>query len=342
MMPMRSLLLCQCRWASGVPEVRRVIVVALNQHHILAAPLCMECLAPYIRRRMSSEAPISSAVAPQPSPRIEGHRLIPDRPGPIVQVRSAKGFEWNRLDVPIAGLAPALDQLRMLHFTDLHARAWWDPAYDDLITRVRADPPDLILFTGDFVESKRDHRSAIPIVHRLFDSLTSRLGTFAILGNHDGDLVAPKLLPTNLTLIDRRRLCLESDDATLELIGLPGVDRKDLDVPFWRKLEPKAPGSARIVLSHFPDALPDVSFLRSDLFLAGHTHGGQICPPSRLPIIRHSRMPRRLCTGIHRVYDTLLVCNRGIGFSSRLQVRTFCPAEVIEIRLLQAPAASNS
>ena len=40
---------------------------------------------------------------------------------------------------------------RILHISDLHGRRFWDPAYDDLISRVRANPPDLIAITGDFV-----------------------------------------------------------------------------------------------------------------------------------------------------------------------------------------------
>jgi hypothetical protein len=76
--------------------------------------------------------------------------------------------------------------------------------------------------------------------------------------------------------------------------------------------------------------------LTPDLFLAGHTHGGQICLPGRIPIIRHDSLARRFWLGIHRVHGTWLVVNRGIGFSTALQLRLFCPAEVVEIRLRRA------
>ena len=257
--------------------------------------------------------------------------IRPDKPGPRVQIRSARGFEWTQLEITVSGLHPSLDGMRLLHLTDLHCRRWWDPAYDELIARVKRNPPDAILFTGDFVESKRDSRPAIPTVKRLFSQLSSRLGTFAIVGNHDGDLVIPSLKNCNLTFIDHRRMYLESGDAAIELIGLPGVWRDDLDLGWVETLGPKRPASLRIALCHFPDILPKVAGLKPDLYLTGHTHGGQVTLPGGLPIFRHDSFPRRLCTGIHQAYGTTLVVNRGFGYSSVIMLRMFCPTEVVEI-----------
>jgi uncharacterized protein len=259
------------------------------------------------------------------------HQITRDAPGPLLQWRSARGFEWTRLDLTVPGLSPALSALRIVHLADFHCRPWWDPAYDDLIARLHAGPPDLILFTGDFVESKHDSRPAMPTVRKLFTQLPSRLGTYAILGNHDGDLVGPTLATCNVNLIDHRRVYLESGNASVELIGLPGVDRHDLDRPWINTLGPKRPGSLRISLGHYPDLSGRVADLAPDLYLTGHTHGGQIAWFDHLPILRHDTLPRQFCTGIHRIFGTVLVVNRGFGFTTFLQLRAFCPSEVVEI-----------
>ncbi|MGA2231668.1 MAG: metallophosphoesterase, partial [Tepidisphaeraceae bacterium] len=238
-----------------------------------------------------------------------------------MQFRTSRGFEWTRLELPVPGLSPALDGLRIVHLADLHCRPRWDGAYDDLLGRLERQPPDLILFGGDFVESKRDARPALPILRKLLPRLKSRLGTFAVLGNHDGDLVGPPLAGCGVTFIDHRRLLMESGGAAIELIGLPGVDRLDLDLHWVNALPGKEPRTLRIVLCHYPDILPTVAGLHPDLYLAGHTHGGQVALPNRLPILRHDSLPRRLCSGIHRVYGTVLVANRGFGFSSPLPLR---------------------
>jgi predicted MPP superfamily phosphohydrolase len=254
-----------------------------------------------------------------------------DVAGKTVQWRSSLGYEWTHLELPVAGLAPPLAGLRIFHLTDLHCRPWWDPAYDDLIARLRQNPPDLILFTGDFVENKIDARPALPVVVKLFSQLASRLGIFAIPGNHDGDLVGASLADCNLTFVDHRRIHLDAGDSAVELIGLPGVDRFDFDRRWLATLGPKRPGSLRVVLSHYPNLLPKIADLAPDLYLTGHTHGGQICLPNGLPILRHDSLPRELCTGIHRAFGSVLVANRGFGFTTPLMLRLYCPAQVVEI-----------
>jgi predicted MPP superfamily phosphohydrolase len=252
--------------------------------------------------------------------------------GPWLQLFTAQNFEWTQVRLPIPALPGGLDGLRILHLSDLHVRIRWDKAYDELIARVEQNPPDIIVYTGDFVDNRHDHRRTLPTLRRLVNGLKSRLGSVACLGNHDGDLLGPGLLSLNLTLLDHRLLTLTAGSATLEIIGLCGVDILDLDIPFLRCLGPKPPNSVRIALCHYPELLCKVQFLNPDLYLAGHTHGGQVCLPGRIPILRHDFLPRRLCSGVHRINNSWLIVNRGLGFSS-LPIRVFCPAEVIEIRL---------
>src|SRR4051812_46369620 len=94
--------------------------------------------------------------------------------GPWFQFFSLRGFEWNRVELAIADLPAELAGVRILHISDLHLRHHWPAGFDDLITRFHARRPDLLLFTGDFVDDKHDHRPALPLVHRLLRSLTPR------------------------------------------------------------------------------------------------------------------------------------------------------------------------
>ena len=277
-------------------------------------------------------------MPPEPSqPSVPRFRQL--RRGPWLQFRFPWDFEINQLDLPIAGLPPALEGLRILHLTDLHFRAGWARPFDELIDGVAADPPDLILFTGDLVEHHYDPRPAFESAGRLVTALQSRHGKYAILGNHDGDLLGPMLLGWGLHLINGGLECLTIHHTPIELIGLPGVHREDLTARFISRLPPPAPDSPsghratlRIILSHYPDALPQIAHLRPDLVLAGHTHGGQVCLPGGIPILTHDSLPRRTCKGIHRIHDTWLLVGKGFGFST-WPFRTFCPAEIIEITL---------
>jgi uncharacterized protein len=251
-----------------------------------------------------------------------------------MQVFGPHGFEWNRHELAIEDLPRQLNGLRMIHLSDLHLRPHWTAAYDRFIHRLAEDPPDLLLITGDFVETKRNQLPVLPTVRRLLGRLSARHGIFAITGNHDGDLLAPHLSALNVAFIDGQSLTLRpgTSPCRLELIGLPGPYRHDFDPAFLRRIPPRVCGVPRIVLSHYPDLYRQTQPLNADLFLAGHTHGGQVCLPGGRALITHDALPKHLCKGVHRFGRTHLVINRGFGFAS-IPLRLFCPAEVIEIIL---------
>jgi predicted MPP superfamily phosphohydrolase len=212
----------------------------------------------------------------------------------------------------------------------------WDPGLDSVIDRCKQDPPDLIVCTGDFVDHKFDSRPAIPFLERLISQLQSRLGIFAVTGNHDGDLLPPVLIRMGITLLNERYMKLEaSNDAALELIGLAGTRRYDLDPHYLSEIPPRRTGMPRIVLGHFPDLVRSIGGLHADAMLAGHTHGGQVCPLPGIALISHDTLPRKHVAGVHRINGTTLITSRGMGVGSK-PIRVFCPAEVIELNLTDA------
>lgn len=252
---------------------------------------------------------------------------------PWFMFRGPIGFEWTQIRAPVSGLADELRGFRFVHLSDLHMRGYWSRAYDALIEGLDKSPPDLLIVTGDFIDNKHDHRLGLRTLQRLLPRLKSRLGIYGILGNHDVDLIDPYLRDMGVHLCDGRRAVLESGTgAKLELIGLPGLDRCDLDSHFIASQPPKEPGTLRIVLSHFPDQFPRTKSLQADFFLAGHTHGGQICLPNGRAIITHDRSRWPFYKGIHLRDGTWYIVSRGLGFSG-LPIRINCPAEVAEITL---------
>ena len=254
--------------------------------------------------------------------------------GPWFQFRVPTGFLWKTARLPIAGLPDALQGLRILQLSDLHLRTYWGRPYDELIERIRAANVDLILITGDVIDHKTDHRPALPMVRRLIPHLHSRLGTYAIQGNHDPDLLMPKLAEMGVHVITHRRALLSDGQTELELIGLNGATRAELDESFLRRLPPKRPETPRVVMCHYPDLISAAQLLDPDIYLAGHTHGGQICLPGGRPLMTHDAMPKPFTSGIHRIGRAWYCVSKGLGFSGP-PVRLFCPAEVVELVLVK-------
>jgi predicted MPP superfamily phosphohydrolase len=257
---------------------------------------------------------------------------VKERRGPFLQVRVPHGFEWNRYELEIDGLKPELDGFRILHLSDLHFNPRWSRVYEQVLQRVEAARADLVLVTGDFVDSKTKGPAAVPYVMRFLEGLKARLGVYGIAGNHDGDLLVPYLPKSGIRMVDGRRTIVGGG---VELIGTTEVAREDFDWGMMREMGSKPAGGVRVVLSHFPDTLKRLAEFRPDIVLAGHTHGGQICLPGGVPIIWHDSLPKRMCKGVHRVGRTWLCVSRGLGFTG-LPFRVWCPAEVIELVLRPA------
>ncbi|HEX8341955.1 MAG TPA: metallophosphoesterase, partial [Tepidisphaeraceae bacterium] len=213
----------------------------------------------------------------------------------------------------------------------VHVHRTWMPAWTALHERLAADPPDLILVSGDFVDDKADHRPALPLLRRFAGGLRARLGVWGVLGNHDTDLLPLRVdadWPVRLLYNDI--ITLEHAGATLRLIGLHGIHNNDADDAVLASLPPRAPGVLTLALSHTPTQSMRLRG-KADVVFTGHTHGGQVCLPGGWPIITHDALSRRFASGMHRFDpDFWLSVSRGCGFSS-YAVRVFCPAEVVEI-----------
>ncbi len=286
--------------------------------------------------RAADEADEATAARPTAGPLV-AERLDVGTKGPWFQMGEPHGLHWNRYRLPVPGLPADLEGLRILHVTDFHLRARWYRSLDPLLARIAAAEPDLLLATGDFADNRHDYRPALPFIRRLVAGFRARLGCFGITGNHDQVGLADQLDGAHFTILEHRRRVIEVGGASIDLIGLPGHDRADLRQAFLDGVPGRADRSLRIVLSHHPDHVRRTRRLAPDLFLAGHTHGGQVCLPGGFPILRHDTLPRRMVKGVHRFDDAWLVVNRGFGFSGP-PVRLFCPAEVIELHLTRATA----
>jgi len=78
-----------------------------------------------------------------------------------------------------------------------------------------------------------------------------------------------------------------------------------------------------------------LSPLGVDLYLAGHTHGGQVRAPLYGAIVTFSEFGKRYEMGPYRVGGTMLYVNRGIGFEPELpRVRFLARPEVAVIDLI--------
>lgn len=184
-----------------------------------------------------------------------------------------------------------------------------------VVAQVNAVHPDLVLIAGDFVTEKRtattlyDADAAIaPLA-----ALRPRLGTLAVMGNHDHWLdsraVHAALAKARITVLDNRAVRV----GPLAIGGVDDDFTRHADAP--RVVAELARiGGVPIVLSHSPDIFPKLP-ATIPLTLAGHTHCGQIVLPLIGPVATASRYRERYLCGLVQEGGKRLIVTAGIGTS---------------------------
>lgn len=200
--------------------------------------------------------------------------------------------------------------------------------------------PDLILLTGDYLNlSYVGEERAVADARRLLGQLRARYGVYAVRGTPEVDTKA--LMPVlfaglGITVLEGERRDLEIDGHRLRIIGV-GCDR-DLrgdSARLHAALAGAPDGYYTILLYHMPDLMDAASLARVDLYLAGHTHGGQLRLPFVGALITGSQFGKLYEMGWHRKGSTRLYVARGLGLEGMgaPRARFLCPPEVVHIRL---------
>jgi uncharacterized protein len=200
-----------------------------------------------------------------------------------------------------------------------------------------AEQPDLIVFLGDTLcYYEPGFAAQRELLHQQLARLTPRLGMFAVDGDLDANGARDIFAGTAVRVLvdDHSQL----PDVPIEVLGLSrGRSRRhDLDIGTVRRL---SGDRFPIVLGHAPDYMRSVldGGLRTDaLFLAGHTHGGQVQIPGFGPLITLSSVPRWLAGGgVFHPGDTWLAVSRGIGMERELapRIRFYCRPQLLLLEL---------
>ncbi|HEY7099989.1 MAG TPA: metallophosphoesterase [Terriglobales bacterium] len=244
----------------------------------------------------------------------------------------------TRLEIPLKRLPATLDGMTIAQLSDFH----YDEEFTVIPIRkaiaiVNGLHPDLIVLTGDFVTipplaeyipiAKLAAHTAEPCAD-ILSQLRSKLGSYAVLGNHDSDSDGPRVIGAlqsrGITVLTNRSVPIEHGGGRLWLAGIADALVGTPDLPATLGQVPN--GEPVVLLAHEPDFADEAAKHAIDLQLSGHSHGGQV----RLPIIGAPFLPdlaRKYPWGLYQVGPTTLYTNSGLG-TIRIPVRINAPPEV--------------
>jgi uncharacterized protein len=297
------------------------------------------------RRRFLTDAPLLVAGAVPAAGLIRGTLVEP------------WDLVMRRYQVPVLGLDPALNGLRLVQLSDTHLGPRIPPEYlQRVVRRALEIQPDMFVLTGDYIHAGTAYiRRAAEIFEPLAASGRPVVG---VLGNHDwygsGRKMSAALREIGVAMIDNGRVFVDAgkqlihpsrsegrvlaapETAALCIAGIGDLleDRVDLDAA----LLGVRTACPRVLLSHNPDAAELRAWRqgpRVDLMISGHTHGGQVHVPFLGTPVVPSRYGQKYAGGVVKgpAFDVLI--SRGIGMSI-LPVRWGVPPELVEVTLVSA------
>lgn len=221
----------------------------------------------------------------------------------------ADWVQTTRTEINVREPVLGYDRFRIVHLSDLHLERIGRREYR-MMEQVAAAKPQLILLTGDYMNV----REGAVALNEFLGALKADHGVFGVEGNWDTKFLTADVFQRAKTpfLVDDTQV-LEKGGRRLRLVGQALTPGRPL-----RELLPAADdGAYTIYLHHKPDAVDQLrardAGQRVDLFLCGHTHGGQVCLPFWGAIITLAKYHKTYERGLYNVDGVPMYVNRGVG-----------------------------
>ena len=251
-------------------------------------------------------------------------------------------YELHAEDLPTA-----FDGFRIALLADIHSRRFGD-RQEQLLSRVQAAKPDLILIAGDWLDARYGSMEDCIAQARGLVKIAPVCGVY---GNHElrriqksgKDSFGPALAQTGVQMLHTSGTRMERGGMFLNLIGVEDpaesgqLRKKELGQAMndmlGRVMNGVLPDEFTILIAHRPEYLSIYAKYPIDLVCAGHAHGGQI----RLPGIGGLFAPGqgvlpKYTGGKYTKGQTTMLVSRGLG-GRKAPIRIFNMPELVMLTL---------
>jgi predicted MPP superfamily phosphohydrolase len=269
-----------------------------------------------------------------------------------------KYLQITEYNVSSAKIPEEFSGFRILQLSDLHSKQFGENN-EFLIKRIKELNPDIIVATGDMINSTNDDGK---VFYDLAKNLVKYFKIYYIKGNHEQiaefkawevdshwfDAYMGKLEELGVVVLNNHKAEITHKNATINLYGLDISLRlyrgeytatydgeKSIEVSNIEKaLGACEGGKYNILLTHNPAYFSVYSAWGADLVLTGHVHGGAV----RIPFIGGLLSPERSFfpkynAGKYGLNRSKMIVSRGLG-ESTIKLRVFNPPEIIMITLV--------
>lgn len=259
----------------------------------------------------------------------------------VIAVIAVIYLYWGNTKIGVTNITVTSDNIpdefngfKIVHISDLHNAEFGD-GQKDLIDKIEAQDADIIVITGDMIDSRRtDVDKAVELI----TGLGNKIPVYYVTGNHESRVreyneLESKLIENGVTVLKNESVKIEKDSSFINVIGVDdpsfGMSANDI---FHTVSELKTDGYD-VLLSHRPELFETYCESGAELVLCGHAHGGQV----RIPFIGGIVAPNQglfpeYTAGSYKSGSTEMIVSRGLG-NSIIPLRVNNPPELVVITL---------
>jgi len=251
---------------------------------------------------------------------------------------SAYGI-WNAtqkrvrtVEVTMKGLQ---DEITAMHLTDIHIGHFWGvKTLQKIVDKTNEQNPDVVFITGDLFDGRiRLNGGSLEPLEQL------QAPIYFVEGNHDGysgaQEIKQKLREAGVTVLENE----VTHFSELQIIGLNHMVADNQSVDMHANGERSNikntlnslnlfPGKPTVLLHHSPDGIKYANQHGVDLYLAGHTHAGQLFPIKYIAelIFDYNK-------GLHVYNGTKIYVSQGAGtFGPPMRVGTISELTLLKLK----------
>lgn len=257
-------------------------------------------------------------------------------------------YDYNSVDIRHVefdkkSLPEKLDGFRIAFISDIQADRYTDEKrLSRYIEAVNSTNPDLVLIAGDVITSSPDY---IQTAAKFIGKIKSEYGVYSCVGDHDNWAyrrdtprsireITEALKYHNIEMVDNDIRTINIDNARIGITFITNTYVESITDSLLSKLSDSNHKDFKIFLTHQPQNFLINSALNNqyDLFLAGHTHGGQITFLFPFLHLSPTLVETNYVKGDFYFNDMLAIVNGGLGMSLA-PVRYNSTPEVVLITL---------
>ncbi|MCK4875548.1 MAG: metallophosphoesterase, partial [Sulfurimonas sp.] len=240
----------------------------------------------------------------------------------------AKFVKLERITIKVKNLKKSY---KIVQLSDLHIGGLIDNEFiKDIVKRANVLNPDLVVITGDLVDTDIDY---LKESLEEFKALNSKYGTYFIVGNHEYyhgiTKIIKKVKSLGMRVLENENTYIGEQNEGFNLAGVYDLTgyRTKTYIPDLQKALLGKKESPTILLAHQPKYIEEVGD-DVDLILSGHTHGGQLYPFKFLV-----KLQQPYVSGLHQHNENLQIyVNKGTGFWGP-PMRLGASSEITEITI---------